>query len=84
VKTISGATAMQIVYSSHCGSRDIEHVGSAQGDVQLGVPKAAARQRMAAGQGELELALSAPSRARRAPAAARGHSTTGNASRDRL
>jgi len=28
VKTASGATAVQIVYSSHHGSRKIEHVGS--------------------------------------------------------
>ena len=27
VKTASGATAVQIVYSSHRGSRDIEHLG---------------------------------------------------------
>jgi hypothetical protein len=54
VKATSGATAVQIVYSSHRGSRDIEHIGSAQGDVRLGVLNAAAWQRMAAGQGELE------------------------------
>lgn len=45
---------MQIVYSPHRGSRDIEPIGSAQGDVRLGMLKAAAWQRMAAGQGELE------------------------------
>lgn len=29
VRTASGATAVQIVYSSHRGLRDIEHIGSA-------------------------------------------------------
>jgi len=57
VKTASGATAVQIVYSSRRGSRDIEHVGSAHDEVELEVLKAVARQRMAAGQGELDLGL---------------------------
>jgi len=57
VKTASGATAVQIVYSSRRGSRDIEHVGSAHTDVDLELLKAVARQRLAAGQGELELGL---------------------------
>ena len=43
VKTASGATAVQIVYSSHRGSRDIEHIGSAHGDAELELLKAAAR-----------------------------------------
>ena len=59
VKTASGATAVQIVYSSHCGSRDIEHIGSAHDDAELELLKAAARQRLAAGQGELDLGLGA-------------------------
>jgi hypothetical protein len=59
VKTSSGATAVQIVYSSHRGSRDIEHLGSAHDDAELELLKAAARQRMAAGQGELDLGLEA-------------------------
>ena len=46
---------MQIVHSSHRGSRDIEHIGSAHDDAELEVLKAAARQRLAAGQGELNL-----------------------------
>ena len=41
---------MQIVYSSRRGSRDIEHIGSAHDKAQLEVLKAAARQRLAAGQ----------------------------------
>jgi hypothetical protein len=57
VKTASGATAVQIVYSSRRGSRDIEHIGSAHDDAQLEVLKAAARQRLAAGQDELDLGL---------------------------
>jgi len=57
VKTASGATAVQIVYSSHRGSRDIEHLGSAHDDAELALLKAAARQRLAAGQGELDLGL---------------------------
>jgi len=57
VKTTSGATAVQIVHSSRRGSRDIEHIGSAHDDVELELLKAAARQRLAAGQGELDLGL---------------------------
>jgi hypothetical protein len=57
VKTASGATAVQIVYSSHRGSREIEHIGSAHDDAELELLRAVARQRLAAGQGELELDL---------------------------
>jgi hypothetical protein len=57
VKTASGAMAVQIVYSSHRGSREIEHIGSAHDDVELELLKAVARQRLAAGQGELDLGL---------------------------
>ena len=57
VKTASGATAVQIVHSSRRGSRDIEHIGSAHDDAQVEVLKAAARQLLAAGQGELDLGL---------------------------
>ena len=57
VKTASGATAVQIVYSFHHGSREIEHIGSAHDDGELELLKAAARQRLAAGQGELDLGL---------------------------
>jgi hypothetical protein len=55
VKTASGARAVQIVHSSRRGSRDIEHIGSAHDDAQLELLKALARQRLAAGQGELDL-----------------------------
>ena len=57
VKTTSGATAVQIVHSSRRGSRDIEHIGSAHDDAELELLKAAARQRLVAGQGELDLGL---------------------------
>jgi hypothetical protein len=55
----SGATAVQIVHSSRRGSRDIEHLGSAHDDGQLELLKAAARQRLAAGQGVPDLGLQA-------------------------
>jgi hypothetical protein len=57
VKTGSGATAVQIVYWSRRGSREIEHLGSAHDDAGVEVLRAAARQRLAAGQGELDLGL---------------------------
>jgi DDE family transposase len=57
VKTASGATAVQIVWSSRRGSRDIEHVGSAHGEAELEALVAAARQRVAGGQGEFDLGL---------------------------
>ena len=57
VKTASGATAVQIVYSHRRGSRDIEHIGSAHDEARLELLKAAARQRLAAGQGELDLGV---------------------------
>jgi hypothetical protein len=50
---------VQIVHSSRRGSRDIEHIGSAHDDAELELLKAAARQRLAAGQGELDLGLDA-------------------------
>jgi hypothetical protein len=64
VKTASGARAVQIVYSSHRGSRKIEHIGSAHDDAELEVLKAAARQRLAEGQDELELGLAVAERAK--------------------
>jgi hypothetical protein len=57
VKTASGARAVQIVHSCRRGSRDIEHIGSAHDEAELEVLKAVARQRLAAGQGELDLGL---------------------------
>jgi len=65
VKTSSGATAVQIVYSYHRGSRKIEHIGSAHDDAGLELLKAVARQRLAAGQEELDLGLELTETARR-------------------
>ena len=50
VKTASGATAVQIVWSSRRGSRSIEHLGSAHDEAELAALKAAAAERLAAGQ----------------------------------
>ena len=71
VKTTSGGTAVQIVHSSRRGSRDIEHLGSAHDEVELELLKAAARQCLAAGQGELDLGLEVTEPAGGALAAAR-------------
>ena len=62
VRTASGATAVQIVHSSRRGSRDIEHLGSAHDEAGLAALKAAARQRIVAGQSELDLGLDATAR----------------------
>jgi hypothetical protein len=61
VKTSSGATAVQIVWSSRRGSRSIEHIGSAHDEAALGALNAADAQRLAAGQGELELGVTTQS-----------------------
>jgi DDE family transposase len=60
VRTASGATAVQIVWSSRRGSRNIEHLGSAHDEQEVEALRAAARQRLAGGQLELGLALQAP------------------------
>jgi len=60
VKTTSGATAVQVVWSSLRGSRQIEHLGSAHDEAELEALKAAAQQRIAAGQLELGLGLDGP------------------------
>jgi len=60
VKTTSGAIAVQIVWASRRGSREIEHLGSAHDEVELEALKAAAEQRIAAGQLELDLGLDGP------------------------
>jgi Transposase DDE domain len=59
VKTASGATAVQIVHSTRRGSRKIEHIGSAHDERELEALRAAARQRLAEGQGVLDLGLDA-------------------------
>jgi hypothetical protein len=50
---------VQIVDGSRRGSRTIEHIGSAHDELELEALKAAARQRPAGGQAELELGLEA-------------------------
>lgn len=57
VKTSSGATAVQIVWSFHRGSRKIEHLGSAHTLEEVEALKASAAQRLAEGQAELDLGL---------------------------
>ena len=57
VRTASGAMAVQIVWSSHRGSRRIEHIGSGHDPGEVEALKAAAQQRISAGQGELDLGL---------------------------
>src|SRR3954451_13285026 len=59
VPTGSGARAVQIVHGSRRGSRTIEHIGSAHDELELEALKAAARQRLAGGQAELDLGLDA-------------------------
>jgi hypothetical protein len=59
VRTASGARAVQIVHGSRWGSRTIEHVGSAHDELELEALKAAARQRLAGGQAQLDLGLDA-------------------------
>lgn len=57
VTTASGATAVQIVYSSRRGSRSIEHIGSAHTEQELAALRHVAAERLAAGQSELDLGL---------------------------
>ena len=59
VRTSSGATAVQIVYSSRRGSRQIEHLGSAHTPAEVELLKAAAWQKLAAGQGVLDIGMDA-------------------------
>src|SRR5580693_1469556 len=60
VKTTSGATAVQVVWSSRRGSREIEHLGSAHDEAELEALKAAGRQRVAADQLEFDLGEGGP------------------------
>ena len=59
VRTSSGAVAVQVVWKSSRGSRDIEHLGSAHTDAKVELLKAVAAQRIAAGQDQLPLDVSA-------------------------
>ena len=60
VRTSSGAVAVQVVWKSSRGSRDIEHLGSADTDAEVELLKAVGGQRIAAGQDQLPLDLAAP------------------------
>ena len=57
VKTASGATTVQIVWSTRRGARSIEHLGSAHDEAKLAALKAAAAQRLAANRAELDLGV---------------------------
>jgi hypothetical protein len=57
VRTASGATAVQVVWSSRRGSRDIEHLGSAHSDDEVTALKQVAQERIVAGQVALDLGL---------------------------
>ena len=50
------------MHGSRRGARDIEHLGSAHDEEELESLKAAARQRLVGGQGELDLGLDAAER----------------------
>jgi hypothetical protein len=65
VKTSSGAMAVQIVWSPRRGSRSIERLGSVHDEAGLAALKAAAADRLAAGQAELDLGV--PARSGSAP-----------------
>jgi hypothetical protein len=67
VEIASGATAVQIGRPP-IGSRDLEHIGSAQDNADLEIFKVAARQRLVAGQGELDLGLERSEPAKRGAA----------------
>lgn len=67
VKTASGATAVQIVWSSRRGSRSIEHIGSAHDETELAALKAAAAERLMAGQAVLDLGVAGPAGAEPLP-----------------
>jgi hypothetical protein len=53
----NGIQCDAIVWSSQRGSREIEHLGSVRDEAELETLRAAARQRIAAGQAELSLGL---------------------------
>lgn len=57
VPTASGATAVQIVWSTRRGSRKIEHLGSAHTPEEVEALQAAAKQRIEDGQAQLDLGL---------------------------
>jgi hypothetical protein len=60
VKTAWRAIAVRIVWSSRRGSRSIEHTGSAHDETELAALKAAAAERLMAGQAVLDLGVAGP------------------------
>ena len=60
VRTSSGAVAVQVVWKSTRGSREIEHLGSAHTEAEVELLKAVAAQRIAAGQDQLPLDMATP------------------------
>jgi hypothetical protein len=60
VRTASGAVAVQVVWKSSRGSRDIEHLGSAHTDAEVELLRAVGAQQIAAGQDQLPLDVAAP------------------------
>jgi hypothetical protein len=80
VKTSSGATVVQIVYSTRHGSRKIEHLGSGHTKQEVEALKIAAAQRLAGGQDELDLGIEIPAEVATAeplPIFSRGWGTCG-------
>ena len=73
VRTVKTTSARQRSRSSirHTGSGDIEHIGFAYDDMEFKLLKAAAHQRMADGQGELDLGLEVTERPGGGPTASR-------------
>lgn len=57
VKTASGATAVQVVFSERRGAKKLEHVGSARDEEQLAVLRAKAQQIIEGEQQALDLGL---------------------------
>lgn len=57
VPTASGAKAVQIIWSKKRGRAEVEHIGSAHDEAQLELLISVARQRIHAGQAELDLGL---------------------------
>ena len=57
VKTASGATAVQVVFSEKRGAKKLEHVGSARDEQQLAVLRAKAQQIIEGEQQPLDLGI---------------------------
>ena len=62
MKTASGATAVQVVWSRRGGYAQVEHLGSAHDEVELTALRRAAQTRMHEGEVPLDLGLAAPTR----------------------